>query len=249
MKEQETVISNRLNIPVEEAYIMLRTNIQFCGFDKNIKTIAVTSTNPGEGKTTTAINMSIALARVGMKVLLVDGDMRTSGLGKSLDTSNVAGLSNILIGRSVLKDVAEKTNVDNLYIIKSGVKPPNPAELLSSVNFNLFLKDASENYDIVIIDTPPLGSVIDAAVIASHTDGTVLVVKARGTNYRSVQRVKEQLEKANAKLLGVVLNRMKKRDYATYFEHYNYYHERKRKAAVKKISIPAVQEKSQKTAI
>lgn len=216
-------INKKLNAPVEEAYFTLRTNIQFCGFEKRIKTLTVTSSNPGEGKTTTSVNIGIAMARSGLKVLLVDADMRTPMMQNYLGKSNIVGLTNFISGRSELMDIVESTEIKNLYFIGCGLKPPNPAEMLSSDKFACFLNEASEQFDLVVIDTPPLGSVIDAATIACHTDGTMLVVKARATDYHSVLRSKEQLLKANANILGVVLNKMKKADYRNYYSNYNYY--------------------------
>ncbi|MCX7920945.1 MAG: CpsD/CapB family tyrosine-protein kinase [Clostridia bacterium] len=214
-------VRESLNTPVEEAYRVLRTNIQFCGFDKKIKTLTITSCTHGEGKTTTAINLALSMAKSGMKVLLVDADLRKPMLMKHLGSNNFTGLSNLISGNSNFDEVTNATNVKNFYFIACGPKPPNPAEIIGSANFTDFLKQAEEQFDVVIIDSPPLGSVIDCAIIAAQTDGTLIVIESNAVEYRNAQRVKEQLEKANARILGVVLNKVEKSDYRNYYSNYS----------------------------
>lgn len=216
-------VKDKLNAPVEEAYKVLRTNIQFCNFNKGIKTMAITSCNPGEGKTTTAINLAISMAKSGMKVLLIDADLRKPMLMKHLGGNNDVGLSNLISGYSTTEEVINSTDVDNLYFIACGPKPPNPAELIGSSRFGELLKEAERKFDMVIIDTPPLGSVIDCAIISAQTDGTLIVIESKAIDYQNAQRVKEQLERANARILGVVLNKVSKSDYKNYYSYYNYY--------------------------
>ena len=216
-------LQEKYNPTVEEAYKVLRTNIQFCGFDKKIKSIAVTSCNPGEGKTTTSINLAISMAKTGMKVLLVDADMRKPMHVKHLGWGISSGLSNIISRCANMADALNRTNIEGLDYIACGPKPPNPAELIGSPRFKEFIGEACEEYDIVILDTPPLGSVIDCAIVATSVDGVLLVVQSKAAEYCSVQRVKEQLEKVNARILGVVLNKLDKKDYKAYYGYYNYY--------------------------
>ena len=216
-------VTDKLNTPVEEAYRVLRTNIQFSSFDKKLKTLAITSCYPSEGKTTTSMNLAISMAKTGSKVLLVDADLHKPMILKHLGGSNVAGLSNLISGRATLEEVVNKTTVEGLFFIACGPKPPNPAEMVGSNRFKEFLNTVSEQYDIVIVDTPPLGSVIDCALIAAITDGTLLVVASKAVEYKVVQRVKEQLVKANANIIGVVLNKVVKSDYKNYYNYYNYY--------------------------
>lgn len=147
----------RLNSPVEEAYKVLRTNIQFCGVDKKIKTVAITSCNPGEGKSTTAINLSVSFARSGKKVLLIDADLRKPMAMKRLGSNFNSGLSNYITRFAKLEEIMNTTNIENLTYIPCGPKPPNPAELLGTQVFSDFLKDMEERFYIIIIDTPPLG--------------------------------------------------------------------------------------------
>ena len=216
-------VKDKLNAPVEEAYKVLRTNIQFCNFNKETKTIAITSCNPGEGKTTTAINLAISMAKSGMKVLLIDADLRKPMLMKHLGGNNDVGLSNFISGYSTAEEITNPTDVDNLYFIACGPKPPNPAELIGSSRFSDLLKEAGRKYDMIIIDTPPLGSVIDCAIISAQTDGTLIVIESKAIDLQNALRVKEQLERANARILGVVLNKVSKSDYKNYYNYYNYY--------------------------
>ena len=223
MSIREFDIVDKLNTPAEEAYKVLRTNIQFCTLDGNLKTIAMTSTFAGEGKTTTCINLAIAAAKDGKKVLYVDADMRKSISMKDFAHRASSGLSNYLSHMADFQSIVKETNVKNLYMVSCGVKPPNAAELLGTHTFREFLTEAAGKFDFVIVDTPPLGSVIDCAIIANQTDGVVLVVKRKTVDFRKILRVKQQLEKANARILGVVLNKIEKSDYQTYYKYYNYH--------------------------
>lgn len=213
----------RINTPAEEAYRTLRTNIRFLAFNDKIKTIAVTSYNQGEGKSTTSKNLGISFASAGKKTLLIDGDLRKPALLKEYISLIDIGLTNYLSSTESFNDIIKQTNIPNFFIIPCGPKPPNPAELVGSAKFKQLLNESEEKFDIIIIDTPPLGSVIDCAIIASQTDGVILVIEADKADYKKVQRVKEQLEKANARILGVVLNKMKKNEYKSYYSFYNYY--------------------------
>ena len=225
--------NSQLGIPAEEAYKTLRTNIRFCGVVNKIRTISITSCAPGEGKTTTSINLAVSMANSGMKTLLVDADLRRPMIEKILDINAKVGLTSYITGEATLEEVIYSTNIENFYITPCGIIPPNPAELLSSDNFSTFIGNMKDRYletvkgqfDIVIFDTPPLGSVIDAAIIAAQTDGTLLVIKSKSVNYKLACQVKGQLEKANASLLGVVINRIEKKDLRYgYKNYYNYYY-------------------------
>ena len=132
-------------------------------------------------------------------------------------------LTTILIGRASLDEVVQEVGSDNLHVVAAGQLPPNPAELLGTQVFKEFLAEAAEKFDFVILDTPPLGSVIDCAIIANMTDGVLMVVKRKTVDYHQILRVKQQLEKANSRILGVVLNKIGKEDYKTYYKYYNYH--------------------------
>lgn len=190
-----------------EAVKSLRTNLQFCGSDR--KEIVFTSCTQNEGKTRTILNLGIALSEIGKKVLLLDADLRKSVLlGRCHATTPVKGLTHFLSKQEALKDVICKTNVPNFDIIFAGPVPPNPAELLSQKYFGLMLETLRNYYDYILIDSPPLGNVIDSAVIASHCDGAIFVVESGWNSYRFAQDVKTQLEKTGCPILGVVLNKV-----------------------------------------
>lgn len=212
----------------DESFKSLRANIQFCG--KNIHTIAVTSCLPNDGKSTISINLSRALALAGKKVLFVDADLRKSIIVKKyVDTSGIIGLSELLSGQAELDDVKYRTQIENFDIIFSGQYPANPAELLSSVAFEEFLATVKGEYDYIIIDTPPLGVVIDAAIVAGDCDGTVLVISEGRIKASFAKGVMNQLEKSGAHILGAVINENEKTksnrvNYGKYYKYYGKYY-------------------------
>lgn len=228
MPEISYVVKYELSQTVEEAYKALRANIQFCESSKKIKTITVTSYSPGEGKSTTSINLGISMAKAGMRVLYVDADIRKPMPFKYFMSSNLKGLINYILGQAKLEEVINKTDINGFDFITCGVKINNPGELITSNRFSSFIREIRELYDTVIIDTPPLGSVIDAAVIASQTDGTLIVIEANAVKCQNALRMKEQLVRANANILGVVLNKINKSEYKNYYGSYDYYNSRKK---------------------
>lgn len=218
-------LSNKVSEPVEEALRTLRTNIQFCNTDKVVKTICLTSSIPNEGKSMTALNLAISMASANKRVVHIDADMRKPRQYKDITTKFNLGLSNYLSGMAELDEIISETNIDNLELVLCGPKPPNPAELLGTSRFKELLESLKGKYDYVIIDTPPLGSMIDAAIIASETDGTILLIEYNTIEYNKVLKVKEQLEKANARIIGVVLNKIPKKEYKDYYYYdYNYHY-------------------------
>lgn len=223
---QVTVKKEKNNCQIEEAYKSLRANLQFCGDDK--KVIAITSCTPNEGKSSVSLQLAISLAESGKNVLFIDADLRKSVLlgSTKVGQQTVKGLTHYLTGQSELQDVVYSTNIPKLYLIYSGPLPPNPAELLGGKNFRSFLKAVRKVYDYVIIDTPPLGNVIDSAVIAEECDGAILVIESGVISYRFAQEVKAQLEKSNCPILGVVLNKvdMQKQAYGKYGKNYGKYY-------------------------
>ena len=208
-----------LDYRTNEAYKSLRTNIQFCGED--IRVLAFTSCTPNEGKSSVAFNLSHSFAQDGKRVVMIDADLRKSVLVGRYKVGAVdAGLSHYLSGQSELDEVLHTTDIENFDIIFSGPYAPNPAELLGSEKFNQMISQLKEKYDYVIVDCPPLGSVIDAAIIAQVADGSVLVIEKNAISYRFAQTVKAQLSKAECKILGVVLNKVpmgKKGYYGRYY--------------------------------
>lgn len=190
----------------EEYYNALCTNIQLSG-DK-LKVISVTSVNPGEGKSTTSINIAWSFARAGYKTLLIDGDIRNSvmsGVFKSRE--KITGLTEFLSGTTDLSHGLCDTNIENLFVVQSGSVSPNPTALLQSKNFNDMIETLRKYFDYIIVDTAPIGIVIDAAIITQKCDASILVTAMGEANKRDVQKAKQQLEQTGKPFLGVVLNK------------------------------------------
>jgi non-specific protein-tyrosine kinase len=204
-----------------EAYRTLRTNIEFASVDAPIRTLLVTSSIPGEGKTTTASNLAVVFAQGGRRVLLVDADLRKPGVHLVFDLPNARGLTTMLRSdESSLEAVAQATEQENLRILTTGPLPPNPAELLGSQRMHTILDRLTGAGDLVIFDSPPLQAVTDSAVLSSFVDGTLFVIDARRSHRAAVRQGREALAKAGATVLGAVLNRLPARarsDYADYY--------------------------------
>lgn len=202
-----------------EAYKMLRTNLIFCGTD--IKTVVLTSSGENEGKSTISIELSKSLAESGKKTLLIDADMRKSAmLKKGARAGDIEGLSEVLSGLCETRDAVYKTQDENFDVIFSGRFPPNPVELIGNGRFESIVKSFREEYDYVIIDSPPLGAVIDAAVIASFCDGSIFVISDRKVSRATALDVKEQLEKSGCKILGAIINETDKKAARYYRKKY-----------------------------
>lgn len=188
-----------------ESYRTLRTNIQYSSFDKEYKVIMVTSSEPEEGKSTTAGNLALCLAQGEKKVILIDCDLRKPSLHKKFRISNLMGLSDVLIGKEELKSAIHRYN-KNLVVLTSGKVPPNPSEMLSSKSMNALLEVLKESFDYVILDTPPVQAVTDSQILSTKADGTILVIKSEKTKKDSVQNAINLLRKVNANIIGSVLN-------------------------------------------
>ena len=190
----------------EEYYNALRTNIQLSGED--IKIVSLTSVQPNEGKSTTTTNLAIAFARAGYKTLLIDADIRNSimsGVFKS--SAKITGLTDYLAGKTDLSQGLCETDVKNLFVIESGQSSPNPTALLQSKNFDAMMNILRRYYDYVIVDTPPIGLVIDAAIISQKCDASILVAESGSVKRKALQKAKEQLEQTGTPFLGVILNK------------------------------------------
>lgn len=207
MKKINFEKKKELDFKTNEAYKTLRTNIRFSGDD--IQVIALTSSAPNEGKSEVSFQLAASLAEDDKKVLYMDADIRKSvtvaRYGVDIETK---GLSHYLSGQNKMEEVIYETNIENFDIILTGQAAPNPSELLGNQRFKQLVETLREQYDYVIIDCPPLGSVIDAAIVAKETDGAVLVIEANHMSYKVVQRVKKQLEQSGCKILGAVLNKV-----------------------------------------
>ena len=210
----------------EEYYNALCTNLQLSGDD--LKVFSITSVKPGEGKSTTSTNIAWAFARAGYKTLLIDGDIRNSvmsGVFKARD--KITGLTEFLSGTTDLSRGLCDTNIENLFVIQAGSVSPNPTALLQSEKFEVMIETLRKYFDYIIVDTAPIGVVIDAAIIVQKCDASILVTEASATKRREVQKAKTQLEQTGVPFLGVILNKFnihleKYGTYGTYGGYGNY---------------------------
>lgn len=220
MYEIELNLQDSDDFQSKEALKSLRTNIEFSGREN--KVITFTSCSPNEGKSCVSLSLAGSLSEIGKKVLFIDADLRKSVLvGRHQIKKEMKGLSHFLSGQSDLKEVLCKTNMKNLNLILAGPVPPNPAELLGDKKFKMLIKEARNIYDYVITDTPPLGEVIDGAIVADISDGAVLLIAANMVSYKLARSVKKQLEKAECNILGVVLNKVDMKKNRYYSEYIN----------------------------
>lgn len=211
--------------PVSESFRTLRTNIQFSSLDKEIRVIAVTSSEPSEGKSTVISNLGITMAQAGQKVLIIDCDLRKPKIHKIFKISNVLGFTSALVENVEISSIINAIEgIDNLSVLTSGPIPPNPSELLNSKKCKMFIEKLKENFDIILLDAPPVGVVTDAAIISTFVDGIVLVIGYGQVDIHGIQRTKELLQKVNAPILGTVLNKIpiSKGKYGGY-KYYRYY--------------------------
>ena len=215
--------------PVSEAFRGLRTNIRFSGVDKPIRTLLVTSAGPTEGKSTTAANLAVTMAQAGLKVVLVDADLRRPRLHTIFDLHPRGGLTGSLLEGN-MDGRLQSSQVEGLKVLPSGERPPNPSELLGSRRLRGLLDELAKNADVVVIDSPPVLPVTDAAVLAQDVDGVLLVVDAGETKRETVQRAVESLRQVGAYLIGVVLNRVSTRRSGYYYqEYYDDGHEKRKR--------------------
>lgn len=208
----------------EEAIKTLRTNLQFSG--KSNKVVLLTSVHSNEGKSDISFNLAVELGKAGKKVLLIDADIRKSVYKSRYSIKEeTQGLSQYLSGQvEQIDQVVCKTNYDNLYMILAGPYAPNPTEMLGDEQFGQLLKAARQVFEYVIVDTPPLGTVVDAAVIAQYCDGALMVIESDSTSYRACQKVKSQLERSGCKILGAVLNKVSSKGRSSYYSRYGRYY-------------------------
>lgn len=208
---------------IDEEIKTLRTNLMFSGADK--KVIMITSCISSEGKTTQSFRLACSLAELGKRVLLVDGDLRRSELKHQIAEGEIShGLSHYLSGQCSVSEILCETNIMGLYIVFAGIVPPNPSELLSSKLFSDMIQQARDRFDYIIIDTPPLGMVVDAAVIAPVCDGSILAIQSGEIRHRMAQDVTAMLRNTGTPILGAVLTQMGKnkngREYGSYYGRY-----------------------------
>ncbi|MDT5024874.1 MAG: tyrosine-protein kinase, partial [Micromonosporaceae bacterium] len=208
-KKSPLVMSDSPQSARAEAFRHLRTNLQFVDVDQPVKAIVVTSSLPDEGKSTTAVNLAIAFAEMGHRVVLIEADMRRPRVADYLGVEGAVGLSNVLAGQVSVDDVLQPWGQYDLHVLPSGFVPPNPSELLGSRNMAALLVHLRTEFDVILIDTPPLLPVTDAAVVATHADGAVLVTRSGKTAQARVRAALASLRAVDSRVLGCVLNRQR----------------------------------------
>uniref|UniRef100_UPI00403F8453 CpsD/CapB family tyrosine-protein kinase n=1 Tax=Peribacillus sp. FSL E2-0218 TaxID=2921364 RepID=UPI00403F8453 len=218
-KKRSSISMLKSKSPVVEQYRTIRTNLQFSAVEKDIRSMIFTSANPGEGKSTTSINVAAVFAQQGKRILIIDADLRKPSVHTNFNMENFLGLTNIITKQNQLQEAIQSSIYPNLDVLTSGPIPPNPSELLGSNGMENLLEEAKMNYDLVILDTPPVNAVTDAQILANMTDGVVLVVSSGSTEIQQAKKAKELLQKADAKLLGAILNKKKQK----YSDEYYYY--------------------------
>lgn len=223
MEGLNLVTQNDPKNPAAEAYRVIRTGIQFAQAGKELQTIALTSCMPNEGKSTTIANLAVVLTQAGKSVLLIDCDMRNPTVHKNFNLSNKVGLSSCISMGTALSDAVQKTSIEGLYALTGGVIPPNPSELLGSEQMKNVLQRAKEQYDYVLIDTPPVMPVTDALIVGRFVDGMILVIASAEVKVEMARDVKNQLVNAGANILGVVLNKVRSEHHGYGYGYYYYY--------------------------
>lgn len=209
--------------PVTEAFRALRTNIQYTSVDRSLRSLVVTSAEQGIGKTTVLTNLALVLAQNGKQVVLVEGDLRRPKVHALVGSANTIGLADLFVREDMTIDAAiHQTEYPNLSVIPAGKTPPNPSELLGSDKMSRLLKHLQEQFDLVVIDAPPILAVTDAAVLAPAVDGVLLVAKPGQTKVPALQQTVQQLRRVGATIMGVVLNDvdLKNSGYGYYYDGY-----------------------------
>ncbi len=202
----------------------IRTNILFMSPDHPIRTMVITSPSPQEGKTTTAVNLAVAMAEAGGRVLLIDTDMRRPRLHRSFNVPNQVGVSTLILGNSRIEDAIKHTEIPNLDVLPCGPIPPNPSELLHTKRFAQVLEDCKTRYEHIILDSPPTSAVTDPAVLGNLADGVILIIKGASTTRDAAAHARRQLMSAKCRVLGVIVNEI---DFSNPGYGYHYYYYRK----------------------
>lgn len=220
---ERLLVLGSANSPVSESFRILRTNVEFAQVDKVCRTLLVTSPNPGEGKSTVALNLATVIAQGGRRVLIVDADLRRPTLHRTFGVENRDGLTSLLVRDAhPLEEVVRPSPLPNLSLMTSGPIPPNPSELLGSARMSQLLERLLEQFDLVVLDTPPVLAVTDPIVLAARADGVVVVVDSRSTSTDALKRTSGALARASANVLGVVLNKLTARS-GGYYYYRSYY--------------------------
>ncbi len=225
--KKQTVVQNVMGDAsslIAESFKGMRTAVLLSSADNPPKVLLVSSFTPGEGKSSISAGLAMSLAHAGKKVLLIDADMRRPVQHKNFNFQNTSGLSSFLAGVTNETEIKMEQPVENLYLITSGPVPPNPSELLSSKKLKDLLSRVSSDFDMIIIDTPPLASVTDPVILSKHVDGVILVTWAGKTTYEMLAKGLKQLREVNAPLTGLVLNRFNAKKSGYYYNYGDYYY-------------------------
>ena len=205
---------------ISEKFRGIRSNIMFSSANAEIKDIIVASEKTGAGKSTIAANIAITYAQAGYKTLIIDGDMRKPTQHYVFDVMNNNGLSNFMLDRAMYKDAIKKTFVENLSVLTSGPIPPNPSELIGSEKFKTVYQQLKQDFDFIVIDTPPVTSVTDAQLYSTNVANCILVIDSEKNDKNEVKKAKELIETSGAKVIGAVLNKMPKDKSSSYYYYY-----------------------------
>lgn len=230
MTESKVVMTDprRQDYFYEEAIKTLRTNVQFTGAE--IKTIVLTSCYPNEGKSDIAFHLAFEMGKMGKNTIIVDADIRKSSFIKRFHVKGrIEGLSQYLSGQCQMEDIVYQTNFTGVDIVFSGPVAPNPSELLGQESFSAMVQALREKYDYVLIDTPPIANLIDAAVVAGQCDGAILVIESDAVSRKIAIKAREQLEVSGCRMLGAVLNKVDVKKTNKYYSKYGYYGKTKQK--------------------
>lgn len=222
--------------PIAEAYRMIRTNIQFSKMDKKIKTVVITSAGADEGKSTVTANLAIVMAQAGNRVLLIDCDLRKPNIRTLFNLKN-RGLSNCVMAGEDIFDVIQESTTQDLDILTSGPLPCYPSELLGSKRMQILLDELGKKYDYILIDTPPVLSFTDAAVISSKADATILLLEWGKVKPAMALEAKKMLELTKSNIIGVILNKAEIENRPDAYGYYNAYY-KKRKAEENQELVP-----------
>ena len=225
MKE-ELIVYNRPKSNISEDIRTIRTNLQFTSSEDESQSFLITSSIPGEGKSFISSNLAVAFAQTGASTIIVDSDLRLGRVHKIFNVSNSKGLSNLLVGNNInkLDSYIKETKIPNLYVISRGMVPPNPSELLNSNNARKLIDTLKDNFDYVIFDGVPINGLPDSLILAGLLDRVVLVASANYTNIDDLNDTKKALEKIDAKIAGVVLNKASQSKRGKYGRYSNYYY-------------------------
>jgi len=225
--------------PAAEAYRNLRMNLMFMSTEeKPIRTLIFSSPGPNEGKSTTSINVAVMLAQQNQRVLLIDADVRRPALHRAMDVLREPGLTNLLIGDAEIREAVRPNVLPNLDVLPSGPFPPNPSELLNSKKMQQLLRHFEGTYTHIILDSPPILAVTDSAILATHTDGMVLVLRSGATEQRAAERAVDQVRRVGVRVFGAVLNEVASStvEESYYMQYYYSYHPKERPGGWKKLA-------------